>query len=55
MVCEGVRQRRARIGLILAELLRGQRTDYVLSSEALTYMSEQKLPSVFVAASEPVD
>ena len=26
------------------ELLRGQRTDYVLSSEALTYMSEQKLP-----------
>ncbi len=26
------------------ELLRGQRTDYVLSSEALTYMSEHKLP-----------
>ncbi len=26
------------------ELLRGQRTDYVLSSEALTYMAEQKLP-----------
>ena len=26
------------------ELLRGQRTDYVLSSEALTYMSEQNLP-----------
>ncbi len=26
------------------ELLRGKRTDYVLSSEALTYMSEKKLP-----------
>ncbi len=26
------------------ELLRGQRTDYVLSSEALTYMAEHKLP-----------
>ena len=26
------------------ELLRGERTDYVLSSEALTYMSEHKLP-----------
>ncbi len=26
------------------ELLRGQRTDYVLSSEALTYMVEHKLP-----------
>ena len=26
------------------ELLRGQRTDYVLSSEALTYMSEHKFP-----------
>ncbi|MGH2412726.1 MAG: hypothetical protein ACRDEA_03315 [Microcystaceae cyanobacterium] len=26
------------------ELLRGQRTDYVLSQEALTYMREQKLP-----------
>ena len=26
------------------ELLRGERSDYVLSSEALTYMSEQKLP-----------
>ncbi len=26
------------------ELLRGERTDYVLSSEALTYMAEHKLP-----------
>ncbi len=26
------------------ELLRGQKTDYVLSSEALTYMAEHKLP-----------
>ncbi len=26
------------------ELLRGDRTDYVLSSEALTYMAEHKLP-----------
>ena len=26
------------------QLLRGERTDYVLSSEALTYMSEHKLP-----------
>ena len=26
------------------ELLRGQTTDYVLSSEALTYMAKQKLP-----------
>ncbi len=26
------------------ELLRGQRTDYILSSEALTYMAEHKLP-----------
>ena len=26
------------------ELLRGQRTDYILSSEALTYMREHKLP-----------
>ncbi|MDJ0578037.1 MAG: transposase, partial [Xenococcaceae cyanobacterium MO_234.B1] len=33
-----------RIELILAELLRGDRTDYVLSSEALTYMAEHKLP-----------
>jgi hypothetical protein len=29
------------------ELLRGKRTDYVLSSEALTYMREHKLPQVF--------
>ncbi|MDJ0574970.1 MAG: hypothetical protein QNJ65_07365 [Xenococcaceae cyanobacterium MO_234.B1] len=33
-----------RIELILAELLRGDRTDYVLSSEALTYMAEHNLP-----------
>ncbi len=26
------------------ELLRGQRADYILSSEALTYMAEHKLP-----------
>ena len=37
------------------ELLRGQRTDYVLVPEALTYMAEQKLPSVFMATSELVD
>ena len=30
----GLKPPPARIGLILAELLRGQRTDYVLSSEA---------------------
>jgi hypothetical protein len=29
------------------ELLRGKRTDYVLSSEALTYMREHQLPQVF--------
>ena len=29
------------------ELLRGERTDYVLSSEALTYMSAHKLPQSF--------
>ena len=29
------------------ELLRGNRTDYVLSSEALTYMREHKLPQSF--------
>ena len=29
------------------ELLRGKRTDYVLSSEALTYMREHKLPQSF--------
>ena len=29
------------------ELLRGNRTDYVLSSEALTYMREHQLPQVF--------
>jgi len=36
------------------ELLRGERRDYVLSREALTYMAEHKLPSVFMAASELV-
>ena len=44
MVCEGVKLQRGRIELILAELLRGDRTDYVLSSEALTYMAEHNLP-----------
>ncbi len=29
------------------ELLRGNRTDYILSSEALTYMREHKLPQSF--------
>ncbi len=35
-------QRKNRINFL--ELLRGERTDYTLSSEALTYMSEHKLP-----------
>ena len=35
-------RRKNRINFL--ELLRGQRTDYVLSSEALTYMREHKLP-----------
>ncbi len=43
----GLKQPPVRIGLISAELLRGQRTDYVLSSEALTYISEHKLPQSF--------
>ena len=40
----GLKPHLGRIELILAELLRGDRTDYVLSSEALTYMAEHNLP-----------
>ena len=35
-------ERKNRINFL--ELLRGQRTDYLLSNEALTYMTQQKLP-----------
>jgi hypothetical protein len=38
-------ERKNRINFL--ELLRGNRTDYVLSSEALTYMREHKLPQSF--------
>ncbi len=37
------------------ELLRGERTDYVLSSEASSLYEWAEVAPIFVAASEPVD